>query len=264
MLALTILLQSYLNELQSRSSNSELTRPGPNINVSTASAQRTVHISPAPSVTVRANENTHVGDGARHRAVGATLFGESTCTDFSQQVLQCLSPYSMQSPPGDYPFYRNPAFARQAKSLAACKLPDRIRAHLLVRVFLRFIGHDYHFFLERDFLSQLEKAYDVNAITASYDVDWACKFFVVLALGELYSTSATPNRESRDCRVPGVDYFVTATQLLQDLYEDPTISQIETLTLFVSLGTPLNTWSIFYNIDIYMRVYPVFLFQRSW
>ncbi|KAF5581884.1 transcriptional regulatory [Fusarium pseudoanthophilum] len=237
---------AYLDELQSRSSNSDPSPLGHSINVSVSvggDAQQTARMPPSPSTALTAgSENTTggMGHGLLDPVADQPSFGDSTCVGFSQQILQCLSSDNLPSPSPDYPYYRDSAFARQVKSTAACKLPDRIRAHLLVRVFLRFIGHDYHFFLERDFLRQLDNAYNVNATTC-YDTVWACKFFVVLALGELYSTSAMPSSESsRHCQVPGVNYFITATDLLQDLYEDPSIGQIETLTLFCFYSNALG------------------------
>ena len=106
-------------------------------------------------------------------------------------------------------------------------------ATLLVRVALRFIGQDYHFFLHRDFLQQLERAYSPTD-SWRYDSVWACKFFVVLALGTLYSTATSPSGRVVGQSVPGTAYFLSAVALLQDLYEEPTIAQIETLLLFVS------------------------------
>ncbi|SCO78579.1 uncharacterized protein FRV6_02792 [Fusarium oxysporum] len=239
---------AFLDELQSRSSNSDSSPRGHSINVCvpTGSASQPIdaHTSPVENSTFVATtkNTTGKGSGLYH----SHSFGDSTCVTFSQQMLQCLSLQPIEPSSEDYPFYRNPAFARQEKSTAACRLPDRIRARLLVRVFMRFIGHDYHFFLESDFLRQLNSAYDLNA-TASYDAVWACKFFVVLALGELYSTSVIPSGESVPHRVPGVDYFVTASNLLQDLYEDPTcfysnaLGRIKSANNYIGIALRLST-----------------------
>lgn len=133
----------------------------------------------------------------------------------------------------EYHFVHNAAFARQLGDAGAYRLPERIHATLLVRVALRFIGQDYHFFLHHDFLQQLEKAYKTKD-TQGYDAVWACKFFVVLALGELYSTTTPAAGHVPGHSVPGTSYFLTAVSLLQDLYEEPTTAQVETLLLFVS------------------------------
>lgn len=161
--------------------------------------------------------------------------GESTCTGFGQRMLQCLHPstaISRMAP--EYRYVQHPTFARQLGSLPVGRLPGRIRANLLVRVAMRFIGQDYHFFLESDFLVQLERTYSLKD-PAEMDPVWACKFFAVLALGELYSTT-TPNvppSYSREHSVPGTDYFLTATSLLQDQFEEPSTSQVENMLLFV-------------------------------
>lgn len=167
--------------------------------------------------------------------------GESTCLAFGDRILQCLNPRPVVPPmPPDRKYVRDPMFARQLHSVAGCKLPERIRANLLVRVALRFIGQDYHFFLHHDFLQRLDKAYAPTDDT-QYDPIWACKFFAVLALGEMYSTSIQAAKDVCVPSVPGTSYFLTAVGLLQDLFEEPSIDQIETMLLFVS---PMMWWWI--------------------
>lgn len=162
------------------------------------------------------------------------VVSDSTCTAFSDRLLQCLQPQSRAAyilPENQY--VQNAAFARQMSDTSTFKLPDRIRATLLVRVTMRFIGQDYHFFSYNDFLQQLEKAYS-STDSQRYDATWACKFFAVLALGELYSTATPASGHVGNRSVPGTDYFVTAVKLLQDRFEEPTTAQIETMLLFVS------------------------------
>lgn len=164
------------------------------------------------------------------------FIGESTCTAFGDRMLQCLHPSSVSSTVRpDSRYIQHPTFARQLGDLGACRLPARIRANLLVRVAMRFIGQDYHFFLQSDFLQQLEKVYSLRDIR-EVDPVWACKFFAVLALGELYSTTApnVPPSYSQDHSVPGTDYFLTAVSLLRDEFEEPSTSQVENMLLFVS------------------------------
>lgn len=48
----------------------------------------------------------------------------------------------------------------------------------------------------------------------------------------MYSTSLPAAKEARPSSVPGTGYFLTAVGLLQDLFEEPSIAQIETLLLF--------------------------------
>lgn len=121
-------------------------------------------------------------------------------------------------------------FTRQIAHPQTFKLPDRIRANLLVRVALRFVGQDYHLFLHKEFLHQLERVYLYKDAQHS-DPAWTCKFFVILALGELYSGTLPKEHGA----VPGTDYFVNAVLLQQDMYEEPSLTQIEIMLLFVSL-----------------------------
>lgn len=159
--------------------------------------------------------------------------GESTCAAFSDRLLQCLQPLGGTTVSTEYRYVQHPALARQCGSLDTCQFPDKMAATLLVRVALRFIGQDYHFFQHQDFLQQIERAYN-PANAWRYDSAWACKFFVVLALGALYSTAISPPDKLSGQSVPGTDYFISAATLLQDLYEEPTVSQVEILLLFVS------------------------------
>ncbi|EXJ96504.1 hypothetical protein A1O1_01630 [Capronia coronata CBS 617.96] len=162
--------------------------------------------------------------------------GESTCAVFANRLLQCLQPEgtSTATPPEQH-YVKRPEFARQVGTLYGCKFPDRIRATLLVRVALRFIGEDYHFFLQKEFLQQLERTY-ASKEAQNAENAWACKFFVVLALGELYSATVP----SHPPGVPGTDYFVNAVNLLQDGYEEPSVTQIETMLLFCFYSNALG------------------------
>ncbi|KAL2835821.1 fungal-specific transcription factor domain-containing protein [Aspergillus pseudoustus] len=166
--------------------------------------------------------------------------GESTCLAFSERIIQFLRPRSATPlAPPERRYVRSPAFARQLESAAGCNRPERIRTYLLVRVALRFIGQDYHFFLHGDFLQQLDEAYRVDD-TVHWDPVWACKLFVVLALGELYSGSSTTGDAVGASNVPGTEYFLVAVRLLQDLFEEPSLAQIETMLLFCFYSNALG------------------------
>ncbi|KAH6879538.1 fungal-specific transcription factor domain-containing protein [Thelonectria olida] len=166
--------------------------------------------------------------------------GESTCLAFGDRILQCFNPQSTTPPRvPDHQYVRDPIFARQTASVSGVKLPERIRVNLLIRVALRFIGQDYHFFLHHDFLQQLNKAYELSDSPPTDSV-WVCKFFAVLALGELYSNSTPTNKDSPSSSVPGTNYFLTAVRLLQDLFEEPSIAQIETMLLFCFYSNALG------------------------
>lgn len=164
------------------------------------------------------------------------FIGESTCSAFGDRILQYLDPQAVTTPlPSDSQYVRHASFSRQLSSVTNCKFPDRIRATLLMRVAVRFIGQDYHLFMQRDFQQRLDKMYSsTQGPDREHDSVWVCKFFAILALGEMYSTTLPPTKESRQSKVAGSEYFFTAVTLLQDLFEEPSIDQIETLLLFVS------------------------------
>lgn len=161
------------------------------------------------------------------------FIGQSTSAAFGSRLLQCLQPQATLISAPDTHFLKDPSFARQKTTSAEFQLPGRISANLLIRTALRFIGQDYHFLLRHEFLQQLEQAYSLAREGHQYDSIWACKFFAVLALGELYAGSSVV---ANSHEVPGSDYFMKANALLQDQYEEPTLAQIEIMLLFVSLS----------------------------
>lgn len=171
------------------------------------------------------------------QSLSQNFVGESTCQAFGDGILQCLNAnrFTMPPPP-DYQYVRNPTFARQLSSVSSCQFPDRVRASLLVRVALRFIGEDYHFFIHQDFCQNLEKVYESSreGSECEYDPLCVCKFFLVLAMGQLYSSSYTVAAQP-DMNVPGTEFFLTAVSLLQDQFEEPSIAYIEVLLLFVGV-----------------------------
>ncbi|EOA85984.1 uncharacterized protein SETTUDRAFT_110961 [Exserohilum turcica Et28A] len=88
-------------------------------------------------------------------------------------------------------------------------------------------------FMQQHFFQHLERMYgSTQALGRESDSVWVCKFFVILALGELYSTTLTAAKEASASTVAGTGYFLTAVELLQDVFEEPSIDQIETLLLF--------------------------------
>lgn len=85
-------------------------------------------------------------------------------------------------------------------------------------------------------MEKLDQLYrDASIGERSNDPVWICKFFVVLALGELYTNQSQDRNKETKNSIPGTNYFLTAIGLLQDLYEEPSVQQIENLLLFVSL-----------------------------
>ncbi|KAL1861096.1 hypothetical protein Plec18170_001611 [Paecilomyces lecythidis] len=234
---------SYLNELQNNhraQDDVQVDEASIDVNVDEPSVEQESQApSPAPPIDPSLNNgDTDIGNPIHEperifqldQASQQHFVGESTCLAFGDRILQCLNPQPPAPVPPDHQYVRNPAFARQLTTVAGCKFPERIRANLLVRVALRFIGQDYHFFLHQDFLQKLDKAYDTRQ-PQEPDAVWACQFFAVLALGETYST-ASPGKPKRVQTVPGTGYFLTAVGLLQDLFEEPSVAQIETLLLF--------------------------------
>lgn len=238
--------RSYLRQLQDGNGISETLSPS--IEVSTdresrARRQRSVSLhesehhygsQPEPDAVIDEPNQFHQEQNSFPQ-----MHGESTCSAFCEKFLKCLSSESASPVPTERQYYRDSRLHRQMTSTSECKLPDRVRAILLIRVALRFIGNDYHFLRRDEFLQQLERAYSWKDRLEDLDAIWTCKLFVVLALGELYSTPSTLSADrtgniGATVDVPGTKFFQTAVGLLQDLYEEPSTAQVEIMLLFVS------------------------------
>ncbi|KAL4951897.1 fungal-specific transcription factor domain-containing protein [Aspergillus filifer] len=242
---------SYLNQLQKNNHNNGSTNPS-----SSNSCQATIEqpLADAPPVQrerldITISNPLHEPRRLFHldRTQQPQFIGESTCLAFSDRILQCLDPRSATPPPPpDRRYSRHPTFARQLQGVSGIKLPERIRTYLLVRVALRFIGQDYHFFLHSDFLNRLDEVYRAGECGED-DATWACKLFGVLALGELYSGSAPTSTvvpvsgdDNNSSLVPGTGYFLVAVGLLQDLFEEPSLAQLEIMLLFCFYSNALG------------------------
>ncbi|KAK4142435.1 proline utilization trans-activator-like protein [Dichotomopilus funicola] len=164
------------------------------------------------------------------------FIGEASCAAFSNRMLQCLDGTYAPSTAGFSHYYRLPPpppdpSARLPISLEEeiCYFPERMHAKLLLNVARRFIGNYHPLFLEVTFMRELDAVYRRQMTPSTL---WLCKFYALMALGETY----TNRRGVLDSnRVPGTAYYVRAVhmhmQLLQDVYEEPSLMQVEVLTL---------------------------------
>lgn len=163
----------------------------------------------------------------------AGFIGEASCAAFSNRLLQCLDDTYTPSTAGFSNFHR---FIPRRLSMAnpADDFPERMHAKLLLNVARRFIGNYHPLFLEVSFMRELDAVYR-NELTPS--PLWLCKFFALMALGEIYT-----NRRGTDDNaiVPGTRYYERSVQMLQeyDLYEEPSLMHIEALTLLVRFLCP--------------------------
>jgi hypothetical protein len=154
------------------------------------------------------------------------FIGEASSVAFGDTLLQCVDKDADLSSWASPTYFQHDIFHRLMRPEVV--LPDRIQARLLVEVAIRFIGTDYHLILKKSFFDTLDRT---CAGETPRNPAWMCKFFVLLALGEMYSNR---KRRTADQHVPGTDYFLRAVGLLQDLYETPSVEQVEVMVLFVS------------------------------
>ncbi|KAM0715590.1 hypothetical protein Q7P37_009088 [Cladosporium fusiforme] len=155
------------------------------------------------------------------------FIGEASCAAFSNRLLSCLdstyapltaglSNYQRLNTHGESQVDQGPDF------------PERMHVKLLLNVARRFIGNYHPLFLEVSFMREIDAVYrgDITPSTL-----WLCKFYALMALGEIYTHRRGVGDNNR---VPGTNYYVRAVKLLQqnqDAYEEPSLMQVEVLTL---------------------------------
>lgn len=153
------------------------------------------------------------------------FIGEASCAAFSNRLLQCLDGNYTPVTAGFSNHLRLDTFPRL--SVDAYQLPERMHAKLLLNVARRFIGNYHPLFLEVTFMKELNAVYRRESTPT---VLWLCKFYALMALGEIYTNRRGVGENNR---VPGTEYYVRAVHMLQDSYEEPTLMQIEVLVLLV-------------------------------
>ncbi|USW53315.1 hypothetical protein Slin15195_G066340 [Septoria linicola] len=163
----------------------------------------------------------HHGPPTNHTS---SFAGEASCTAFGDRLLHCVNKSCEAVPNSAMPDHvSHPVFNRLTNP--SFQLPNRVQASLLIRRVDRFIGNNYQLFLKKSFFEQFDRAYNSGEVP---DLLWACHFFALLALGELYSSYSTPGDGET---VPGTANFVQAVALLQDQYERPSVEQVQILLL---------------------------------
>lgn len=154
------------------------------------------------------------------------FIGEASCAAFSNRLLQCLDGNYAPATAGFSNYYRLNSIPRMPLD-GGYYFPERMHAKLLLNVARRFIGNYHPLFLEVTFMKEVDAVYRRLMTPSSL---WLCKFYALMALGETY----TNRRGVLDGnRVPGTEYYVRAVYMLQDAYEEPSLMQVEVLTLLV-------------------------------
>lgn len=154
------------------------------------------------------------------------FIGEASCAAFSNRLLQCLDENYTPSTAGFSNYLRLDGCARPTAD--SYQLPERMHAKLLLNVARRFIGNYHPLFLEVTFMKELNAVYRRDLTPT---VLWLCKFYALMALGEIYTNRRGVGENNR---VPGTSYYVRAVDMLQDSYEEPGLMQVEVLVLLVS------------------------------
>ncbi|KAF5008355.1 hypothetical protein FDECE_5398 [Fusarium decemcellulare] len=129
--------------------------------------------------------------------------------------------------------------------------------HLLDQVEI-YMGHDYHWFLWKDFKERMHSTYKRPESSESRDRLWLCKILVVFALGETFVRHRAPaihlgsnphhdrglgdeaSYAALSPSAPGAKFFEQALALLKLPFEDPTVEYVETLNLTAFYSFSLN------------------------
>ncbi|KAL4886179.1 fungal-specific transcription factor domain-containing protein [Aspergillus karnatakaensis] len=155
------------------------------------------------------------------------FIGEASCAAFSNRLLSCLDDTYTPSTAGLSNYHRlNTQNALSVQQSA--EFPERMHVKLLLNVARRFIGNYHPLFLEVTFMREVDAVYRRELIPSSL---WLCKFYSLMALGEIYTHRRGVGDNNR---VPGTNYYVRAVHLLQqdqDYCEEPSLMQVEVLTL---------------------------------
>lgn len=157
------------------------------------------------------------------------FIGEASCAAFSNRLLQCLDDTYTPSTAGLSNYHRLSSDQRLPTDQGH-EFPERMHVKLLLNVARRFIGNYHPLFLEVTFMKEIDAVYRRELIPSTL---WLCKFYALVALGDIYARRRVVGDNNR---VPGTNYYVKAVDLLQenqDYYEEPSLMQVEVLTLLV-------------------------------
>lgn len=151
---------------------------------------------------------------------------ESACTVFASQLCKCLK--TTNSPALDIPRlnYADESTLKLALN-ADISWPSLVYAQLLVKTALGHINPAFHLALKKDTISVLSSVYQNETFN---DPIIKCKYFVLFAIGQVYSM---PNDAGNTSAVPGTAYFARSLNLLQVIPERPSMLHIECLLLLV-------------------------------
>ncbi|RBR24749.1 uncharacterized protein FIESC28_02522 [Fusarium coffeatum] len=131
------------------------------------------------------------------------FIGEASCAAFSNRLLSCLDDTYTPSTAGLSNYLKLNTYDR----LPVPEFPERMHVKLLLNVARRFIGNYHPLFLEVTFMKEIDAVYRREMVPSSL---WLCKFYALMALGEIYTHRRGEN---------------------QDYYEEPSLMQVEVLTL---------------------------------
>ncbi|KAL2864051.1 Zn(II)2Cys6 transcription factor [Aspergillus lucknowensis] len=166
-------------------------------------------------------------DSVHERSSEPGFIGEASCAAFSNRLLSCLDDTYTPSTAGLSNYYRLSTRDRLSMPQGA-QLPERMHVKLLLNVARRFIGNYHPLFLEVTFMREVDAVYRREMIPSML---WLCKFYALMALGEIYTNRRGIGDNNR---VPGTNYYVRAVNLLQenqDYSEEPSLMLVEVLTL---------------------------------
>ncbi|KAF5627482.1 positive activator of transcription [Fusarium sp. NRRL 52700] len=178
------------------------------------------------------------------------FIGEASCAAFSNRLLSCLDDTYTPSTAGLSNYHRMNTYGRLPVDQGP-EFPERMHVKLLLNVARRFIGNYHPLFLKVTFMKEIDAVYRREVVPSAL---WLCKFYALMALGEIYTHRRGVGDNNR---VPGTNYYVRlkfslycgiAMRLAQSLGMHRSASRHTTLTP-VERESRRRTWWVLYFFD---------------
>ncbi|KAG4435730.1 hypothetical protein IFR05_008780 [Cadophora sp. M221] len=166
--------------------------------------------------------------------------GDSACSSFATGIRRALDTSCSRAAHPPRHHYLSDG------SLVLCSTdslpwPTKVKASLLVRVALTYVGRLHHVVLPSVTIQRLDEVYEDLTVVTTLD---AGKYLALFALGEAFSMKSYV--EGRN-EVPGLQYFIVASRMAQNIPERATVELVETILLLSFYSHILNRRHSAYN-----------------
>lgn len=153
--------------------------------------------------------------------------GESACSSFATGIRRALDKSCSRAAHPPRHHYVSDGHLIPGSS-DAMLWPTKAKTTLLVKVTITYVNRLHHVVLPSLTLQRLDEIYqDLSAVTSN-DTG---KYLALFALGEVFSTKSYAEGSNK---IPGLQYFIVASKMVQNIPERASIELIEIILLLVS------------------------------